>query len=188
MTEDLPQEIKTDRLLLRRWRESDGPLFAQMNADPKVMECFPSLLTREESDESMRRICEHFDEHGFGLWAVEVPGTAEFIGYVGLKYPTWQAWFTPCVEVGWRIDSRYWGNGYAPEAAKASLEFAFHAAGLKEIYSFTVPHNLRSRRVMEKIGMTHMQEHDFAHPILAPDHPLSRHVLYRISRSDFARS
>ena len=179
---DQPQEIRTDRLLLRRWCASDAHPFAVMNSDPKVMEFFPALMTQSESDESIQRFCEHFDQHGFGRWAVEVPGTAKFIGFVGLSQPAWQTSFTPCVEVSWRIASDFWGQGFAPEAATAALEFGFQALGLDKIFSFTVPANTRSRRVMEKIGMTHLVDQDFAHPILPPDHPLSRHVLYQICR------
>lgn len=181
-----PHEIRTNRLLLRRWRESDAPLFAELNADPKVMEYFPGTMSRAESDEAISRFCEHFEQHGFGRWAVEVPGSAEFIGFVGLSRPSWQTAFTPCVEIGWRIASDFWGQGYAPEAATAALEFGFRILELDEILSFTVPANMRSRRVMEKIGMTHAVDQDFAHPVLPLDHPLSRHVLYRIRQDQVA--
>ncbi len=174
--------ITTDRLLLRRWRPGDAEPFARLNADPRVMEHFPSMSTREESDQLIRRIEDHFDQYGFGLWAVEVPGLADFIGFVGLRIPPWDASFTPCVEVGWRLSAEFWGRGYATEAARAALEFGFRSLNLTEIVSFTVPGNVRSRRVMERLGMMHVPELDFDHPMVAPGHPLVRHVFYRIRR------
>jgi RimJ/RimL family protein N-acetyltransferase len=179
--------LETDRLLLRDWRDFDLAPFAALNADPQVMEHFPSLLTRDESDRYVERIRDHFARHGFGLWAVEVPGTAPFVGYVGLAVPRFEASFTPCVEIGWRLAREHWGRGYAPEAARAALHFGFERAGLDEIVSFTVPANLKSRRVMEKIGMRHDPADDFDHPSLPEGHRLRRHVLYRIGREESAR-
>jgi RimJ/RimL family protein N-acetyltransferase len=150
-----------------------------MNSDGRVMKYFPALLSREESDALVDRIESHFDEYGFGLWAVEIPAVAPFIGFVGLAVPRFQAHFTPCVEVGWRLASDYWNRGYATEAARAVLKFGFESAGLSEIVSFTVPANLASRRVMEKIGMGHNPADDFDHPSRPRGHPLRRHVLYR---------
>lgn len=185
MTDGLPLELRTDRLLLRRWRPSDAEPFARMNLDPRVMEHFPALMTREETETAIVRIEDHFAAHGFGFWAIEVPDVASFIGYVGLRRVPWDAPFTPNVEVGWRLAAEHWGNGYAPEAAQASLQFGFDALDLDEIVSFTVPENHRSRRVMEKIGMTFCPGEEFAHPMLPADHRLSVHVLYRLSRQDF---
>jgi RimJ/RimL family protein N-acetyltransferase len=180
--------LETARLRLRGWRESDLEPFAALNDDPLVMEHFPSRLTRAESDAMAASIGEHFARHGFGLWAVEVPGAADFIGFVGLSVPRFVSHFTPCVEVGWRLASEHWGRGYAPEAARAALRFGFEQVGLDQIVSFTVPANLRSRRVMEKIAMRRDPGDDFDHPSLAEDHPLQRHVLYRMSRVDWKRS
>jgi RimJ/RimL family protein N-acetyltransferase len=174
--------ILTPRLLLRLWRDEDLPAFAAMNGDPKVMEHFPKPLDRTESDAAAARIREHFVLRGFGFWAVEVPGVADFIGFVGLSVPTFETHFTPCVEIGWRLAFEHWGHGYATEAARVSLDFGFRHLALDEIVSFTVPANLRSRRVMEKIGMTHSPADDFDHPALPEGHPIRRHVLYRASR------
>ena len=174
---DLPREIRTERLLLRRWTECDRDPFAELNADPRVMEHFPSVLTRADSDAMVERIEAHFERHGFGLWAVEVIGQAPFIGFVGLAVPSFEAHFTPCVEVGWRLAARFWGRGYATEAARAGVAFAFDQAGLTEIVSMTVPENIRSRHMMERLGMTRDPADDFEHPTL-PDH--RRHVLYRL--------
>ena len=175
-------DLHTPRLLLRRWRESDLPAFAALNADPRVMEHLPKPLSREESDAMAARVRDHFARHGFGLWAVEVPGEAGFIGSVGLVTATFDAHFTPCVEVGWRLAQAHWGKGYATEAASAALDFAFGRLGLDEVVSFTVPANRRSRRVMERIGMRHDAEGSFEHPALPPGHSLRPHVLYRRRR------
>lgn len=179
---NLPSELRTERLLLRRWREADRAAFAAMNADPRVMEHFPAMLSRAESDALADGIEARFQERGFGLWAVEVVGDAPFIGFVGLSVPRFETAFTPCVEIGWRLAAEHWGRGYAPEGARAALAFGFDALGLAEIVSFTVPANVRSRRVMEKIGMTHDPGGDFDHPLLPEGHRLMRHVLYRIQR------
>jgi RimJ/RimL family protein N-acetyltransferase len=152
-----------------------------LNADRRVAEYLPSTLSRAESDSLASRIEAHFERHGFGLWAVEVPGVGEFAGFVGLALPRFEAHFTPCVEIGWRLDARYWGLGYATEGARAAAQFAFEVLRLKEIVAFTVPANIRSRRVMEKLGMTYSPEDDFDHPALATGHPLRRHVLYRLN-------
>jgi RimJ/RimL family protein N-acetyltransferase len=174
------RELRTDRLVLRRWLPSDREPFAALNADPRVMEYLPGVLSRAESDAFVERIEQHFAGLGFGLWAVEIPGTAALAGFVGLAVPQFSAHFTPCVEVGWRLAAEHWGHGYAAEAARAALAFGFSEAGLREIVSFTVPENLRSRRVMDRIGMSHDPADDFDHPTL-PEH-LRRHVLYRIRR------
>ncbi len=182
----LPREIRTDRLRLRRWREADRAPFAALNADPRVMEHFPAALDRAASDALADRIDRHFAEHGFGLWAVEVPGAAPFAGFVGLSIPRFAAHFTPCVEVGWRLAVECWGCGYATEAARATVAFGFAHLDLDEIVSFTVPANARSRRVMERLGMTHDPADDFDHPAVTAR--LRRHVLYRIRRTAEHRS
>ena len=155
-----------------------------MNADPRVMEFLPKPLDCRESDALAARIRDHFARNGFGLWAVEVPGVADFIGFVGLSVPEFKANFTPCVEVGWRLAHEHWGKGYAAEAARAALNFGFNSKrpALDEIVSFTVPANRRSRSVMERIGMTRSPADDFDHPALPEGHPLRRHVLYRAIR------
>jgi RimJ/RimL family protein N-acetyltransferase len=169
----------TARLRLRQLREDDLPAFRALNADPRVMEFFPRPLSAMESDTQAARIWHNMEEHGFSFWAVELPGVAPFIGLTGLSIPSFQAPFTPCVEIGWRFATAYWGQGYATEAANAALSFGFSHLGLAEIVAFTVPANIRSRRVMERLGMTHDSADDFDHPNLAPDHRLRRHVLYR---------
>jgi len=176
--------LHTGRVILRGWRASDRAPFAALNADPRVMEFLPGVLTRAESDAFADRIEAHFAERGFGLWAVEVPGRASFAGFVGLAVPRFEASFTPCVEVGWRLAHPFWGGGYATEGARAALEFGFGKLGLAEILSFTVPANVRSRRVMEKLGMSHRAEDDFDHPSLPEGHRLRRHVLYRLNQRD----
>jgi RimJ/RimL family protein N-acetyltransferase len=180
---NLPREIQTDRLLLRRWVQSDRLPFARLNADAQVMEHFPSVLTRDECDAMVARIESHFEQHGFGLWAVEVRDQIPFIGFVGLSIPSFAAHFTPCVEVGWRLAVESWGRGYATEAARAALAFGFGPLGLAEIVSFTVPENDRSRRVMERLGMTHNPADDFEHPSLPGRR---RHVLYRVSTNSYS--
>jgi RimJ/RimL family protein N-acetyltransferase len=175
--------LSTPRLRLRLWRDEDLPVFAALNASPEVMEFFPKPLDRAESDELADRIRGHFARHGFGLWAVELPGIADFIGFVGLAVPAFEAHFTPCVEIGWRLAQEHWGQGYATEAARAALDFGFQNLGLEEIVSFTVPANQRSRAVMERIGMTRSPADDFDHPSIPENHPLRRHVLYRVSRT-----
>jgi RimJ/RimL family protein N-acetyltransferase len=178
-----PQQIRTERLLLRGWSPGDKAPFAALNADPRVMEHFPNTLTRQESDGLIDPIEAHFAEHGFGPWAVEVPHVAPFIGFVGLSIPRFEAHFTPCVEIGWRIAAEYWNQGYATEAARAALVFGFDSLELEQIFAFTVPDNLASRRVMEKIGMKHNASDDFEHPLLPAGHPLCRHVLYKVFRT-----
>jgi len=175
-------EIRTPRLLLRRWRETDLAPFAAMNADPRVVEHLPGPMTSEASDAFVARIEANFVARGFDVFAVEVPDAAPLIGFVGLTAPRFEAAFTPCVEVGWRLAPEHWGRGYATEAARASLEFGFTRLALDEIVSFTVPANVRSRAVMDRIGMTHDPRDDFEHPALPEGHRLRPHVLYRIGR------
>jgi RimJ/RimL family protein N-acetyltransferase len=157
-----------------------------MNADARVMEHFPSVMSREQSDAAAERIAAHFENHGYGLWAVEIKDATPFAGFVGLSIPRFEASFTPCVEIGWRLAEEFWGHGYATEGAQAALAFGFNELKLDEILSFTVPANVRSRRVMEKIGMWHDADGDFEHPLLPEGHPLRRHVLYRIGRPSVA--
>lgn len=175
-------ELRTERLRLRRWLPADLEPFANLNADPRVVEFLPTVLSREQSDAFVARAEAHFDECGFGLWAVETLDGAEFAGFVGLSTPRFEAHFQPSVEIGWRFAAKHWGLGYATEGARAALSFGFDVLRLEGIVSFTVPANTRSRRVMEKIGMTRDPADDFDHPLLADGHPLRRHVLYRIAR------
>lgn len=147
------------------------------------MEFLPGLLSRTESDAMVDRIEAHFVRHGFGLWAAELRETGEFLGYVGLAVPQFESAFTPCVEIGWRLASNHWGRGFATEGARAAAGFAFDVLKLEELVSFSVPANVRSLRVMEKLGMTHDTTDDFDHPLLTVDHPLRRHVLYRMKRA-----
>jgi RimJ/RimL family protein N-acetyltransferase len=178
----VPRELQTERLRLRRWVAGDRVPFAALNTDPRVMEYLPAALSRDESDRFIARIEAHFDAHGFGLWALEIPDVAPLAGFIGLTIPGFEAHFTPCVEIGWRLAAGLWGRGYATEGARAVLTFGFETLQLGEIVSFTVPDNVRSRRVMERIGMTHNPADDFDYLTLPEGHPLRRHVLYRIGR------
>lgn len=182
--ETSPRTPHAERVVLRAWREEDLVPFAALNADPEVMRWLGGPQPRERSDELADRIRREMDV--FGLWAAEVPGVSPFIGFVGLQVPAFDADFTPCVEVGWRLARAYWGFGYASEAATASLSYAFDLVGLDEVVSFTVLKNVRSRRVMERIGMKESGEFD--HPSLPQGHKLERHVLYRIDRDDWRRA
>lgn len=184
--------LATGRLRLRHWQADDLPAFAELNADPEVMEYFPAPLTRAQSDALAARCDEHLRAHGWGLWAVEIAGAgsdrpARFAGFTGLAVPSFPAPFTPAVEIGWRFARWAWGHGYASEAAGLALAVGFEALELTEIVSFTAVPNRRSRAVMERIGMTRDADGDFHHPVLAPGHPLRRHVLYRLRRADWAR-
>jgi len=171
--------LETERLRLRTWRFADREPFALMNADPRVMEFFPGVLSKTESNSLADRIDAHFKVYEFGLFAAEIRATDEFIGFTGLAVPSFKAHFTPCVEIGWRIASSHWGRGLATEAAIAVLQHAFETLRMQEIVSFTAPANVPSRRVMEKIGMTYDAADDFEHPGLPEGHRLRRHVLYR---------
>lgn len=172
----------TDRLNLRDWKESDLGPFYDLNNDEDVIKYLPKALSREESDGMVHRIMTGIIENGFGLWAVEDRESNEFIGLVGLSVPRFEASFTPCVEIGWRIARKFWGKGYATEAARKALEIGFKEYNLEEIVSFTVPDNIRSRKVMERIGMSHKSDEDFDHPKIESGHRLERHVLYRLSK------
>jgi ribosomal-protein-alanine N-acetyltransferase len=175
-------ELETHRLKLRQWRDDDLAAFAALNRDPDVMQFFPNTLSRQESDDMAARIRHHIDVKGWGLWAVEVLGTIPFIGFVGLAIPRFDAPFTPCVEVGWRLARPAWGRGFATEAAQAAVSHALGPLGLTEIVSFTTRDNSRSRAVMERIGMQRDPADDFDHPSLDAGHPQRPHVLYRITR------
>ena len=181
------RRIETARLVLRFWHDDDLENFAAMNADPRVLEHFPSVLTRAQSDASAARIRAHLETHGYGLWAVERRDCPGFIGFAGLAHVSFEAPFTPGVEIGWRLAFEHWGNGYATEAASTAVSAGFEQIGLEEIFAFTTPANVRSRRVMEKLGFSRNPAEDFAHPALPAGHPLQRHVLYRLRRSSFRR-
>lgn len=180
-------ELRTSRLLLRRWRDADREPFAALNADPVVMEHFPAPLGRAESDALVDRVEHGLEERGWGLWAVEVPGAAAFVGFVGLNPATFDAPFTPAVEVGWRLAREHWGHGYATEGARAALDFGFETLALDEIVSFTTHGNVRSRRVLERLGMRHDPADDFNNPNVAPGDSLRPHVLYRLDRARWRR-
>ncbi|MGC2198601.1 MAG: GNAT family N-acetyltransferase [Stellaceae bacterium] len=167
--------LRTSRLLLRPWRDEDIAAFAELSADPVVMQHLVPL----PGWDARRRA--HWEEHGFGQWVVAIPDQASFIGVVGLETISYEAHFTPAVEVAWRLARDYWGKGYATEAAQAALDYGFEQLSLQEIVAMTVPANWRSRRVMERLGMTRSPEDDFDHPRL-PEGPLRRHVLYRLRK------
>lgn len=177
--------IRTERLILRQWTKEDQAPFAKLNSDPRVREYFTKLLTREESDESIKFMSDHIEKRGYGLFAASLIETDEFIGLIGLQDVSFKAAFnevTPAVEIGWRLDFNHWGKGYATEAAKASLKYGFETINLEEIVAITAIQNKRSRHVMEKIGMRYDPKDDFDHPRLPAGHPLTRHVIYRMSR------
>lgn len=191
--------LVTERLVLRQWRSSDLPSFAALNADAEVMAHFPAPLDHHESDALADRIASAIAVNGWGLWAVERRSGGDFIGFTGLSRPRFEASFTPCVEVGWRLARTAWGHGYAQEAARAALAFGWTDLGLDEIVSFTSVGNQRSRAVMERLGMRRtpprrpnpsaqnssgndLSEHDFENPMLPPGHRLRPHVLYRVAR------
>ena len=177
-------ELETERLLLRRWRPEDRAPFAVLNADPEVMEHFPALLTRPESDALADRIEAHMERAGWGLWVLEVRAAGAFIGFTGLARPGFEAPFMPAIEIGWRLARPAWGQGFASEAARAVAQFAFGALELEQIVSLAVVANQRSRAVMRRIGMHHDPDGDFDHPQVGPPH-LRRHVLYRLTAADW---
>lgn len=178
-----PAVLATSRLRLRPWRTSDLEPFAAINADSVVMRYFPSTLTRSESDELAQRIMAHFDEHGYGFWAVDVLDGPEFIGFVGLQNGPPYLPFAPAVEIGWRLAAAHHGHGYATEAASAALAYGFDTLVLDEIVAYTGPNNAPSRNVMRKLGMCRDAASEFSHPRLPRNDPNSRHVLYRIRRA-----
>lgn len=176
------EQLTTERLLLRQWLESDLAAFAALNADPAVMEFFPAPLTRAESDALAERARADLDRRGYGLWAVQVRATGDFIGFTGLAWQTFPAPFTPALEVGWRLARVAWGHGYASEAAVAAMARGFDTTEVEEIVSITARGNVRSRRVMERLGMAYDPADDFLHPNVPDGSPLKDHVLYRRSR------
>ena len=171
-------KIATERLILRNWLASDLKPFARLNADPVVMEFFPKVLTEEESNAMAARIKDRIEREGWGLWAVERKDTGEFIGFTGLSVPVVDLPFMPCVEIGWRLAKEHWGKGFATEAARAVLRFAFDELKLAEVVSFTAATNLRSQAVMRRIGMSDTGA-DFDHPNVPPGSRLRRHVLFK---------
>jgi RimJ/RimL family protein N-acetyltransferase len=178
-------DLRTDRLLLRHWRDDDRAPFAALNADPEVMRHFPAPLGREESDALADAIEADLEREGWGWWALEVSGTGAFIGFAGLRRVGFEAHFTPAVEIGWRLAREAWGHGYATEAARGAARYGFEELGLDEIVSFTAAGNARSRAVMERLGMTHDAGGDFDHPRVPEGHPVRRHVLYRLRADDW---
>ncbi len=176
--------IETERLILRSWKSEDANAYFKINQDPKVIEFLPGPYSMEYIIDFISRMNQQEIKQGYTLWAVELKATGECMGFIGLNYTDWEGSFTPAVEIGWRLGSQFWGKGYATEGAKAALDYGFNTLGLKEIVSFTVRENKASIRVMEKIGMTRDFEGDFGHPKLEPNHPLSMHILYRISPED----
>lgn len=180
-------ELDTERLRLRQWKGGDFPVFAELNSDPVVMEYFPALLQPEESDAMAERCRQLIAERGWGFWAVSLKDSGSFIGFVGLHKPKCNLPFSPCVEVGWRLHKLHWGKGYATEAATEALRFTFEILSLDELVAFTTISNLRSRSVMERLGMTDTHN-DFKHPDVEPGHPVSEHVLYKITRSEWQAS
>ncbi len=177
-------ELRTERLLLRQWKKEDFPLFAELNADPVVMEFYPDILTVAESNAMASRLESLISERSWGFWAAELVEDKTFIGFVGLHKPNYDLPVTPCVEIGWRLAKEYWGKGYATEAASVSLNFAFEKIGLTEVYSFTPVANKRSWLVMERLGMKNTCA-NFEHPIIPVNHPLREHVLYNITREQW---
>ena len=175
-----PVVLQGSRVRLRQWEARDCAPFAELNADPVATEFFPTTLTRVESDGLVDRLREAIAEDGWGFWCLEVDGSC--VGFTGLNVPNFEAPFMPAIEIGWRMLPRYWGHGYATEAARLALDFAFNVLHAPEIVAFTAVGNVRSRAVMDRIGMRHDAAADFDHPRVALGHPLRRHVLYRISR------
>ena len=174
--------LQTDRLILRRFLPEDTDAMVAINADPVVMECFPSTMPGEATLAHLERVNSHWDKNSFGLFAVVIRRTGQMIGFTGLSIPPYETPAAPCVEIGWRMTPTAWGNGYATEAATACLNWGFDELGLSEIVSFTFEGNVRSRKVMERLGMKRNTQDDFDHVKLPADSPLLRHVMYRLAR------
>ncbi len=172
--------IETPRLVLRSWRDADLEPWYAMNADPRVMEFFPSLYTREDAERTMAKMREYLERDGYGWWVLERKEDASFAGVIALQTVPFEAPFTPATEVGWRLAHAYWGSGYATEGARAALDFAFNERKLDEVVAMTALSNVRSQKVMERLGMTHDPRDDFDHPLIEAGHRLNRHVLYRV--------
>jgi RimJ/RimL family protein N-acetyltransferase len=173
--------LRTERLLLRRWCAKDLDPLTQLCADPLVMEHFPAPLSAEQADDLLQRLELSFQRHGFGFWAVEVTGEGPLIGFVGLNPVDSSLSFAPAVEIGWRLGREYWGLGLAFEAAQVALRYGFEELAQHEIVAYTAARNTRSRRLMERLGMTHDATEEFNHPQIDVGDPLAPHVLYRIT-------
>lgn len=180
-----PLIIRTQRLILRPWRNSDLKPFADLNADLKVMQFYPSPLSRKESDSLAEKIQREFFLRGYGFWAVEIPGEYDFIGYIGLNYWNLNMSFAPCIDVGWRLASEHWGKGYATEGARAALKYGFEVLEFSEIVAMATIGNVKSHRVMERLGMRHDPAENFEHPMVPKGDPLSWRVLYRLTRKEW---
>ena len=176
--------IETDRLILRQWKDSDRKPFAELNSDAEVMKHFPNILDESGSKQLVERLKAHIDEKGWGFWAVELKDTKDFIGLVGINSPSDNLPFIPSIEVGWRLSRKFWGRGYATEAAKASLKFAFENLAADEIVSFTTVQNKPSQSVMKRIGMVNVQE-NFQHPSVAVGSRHREHVLFKITKEEW---
>jgi RimJ/RimL family protein N-acetyltransferase len=172
------REIDTERLLLRQWRSTDFPAFAQLNGDEEVMRFFPSTLDEQDSNAMAQRCLDLVARRGWGFWAVQEKASGCFIGFIGLNDPVAELPFSPCVELGWRLRRAWWGKGLATEGARAALEFAFSELSLNEVVSFTSVLNARSEAVMKRLGMQR-DPATFEHPALPKGHPLRQHCLYR---------
>ncbi len=180
--------LKTERLILRQWRQEDLEAFALLNSDPRVREFFSGVLSRQESDASVKLMSDHIQRCGWGFWAASLIQTDQFIGFIGLEDVHFSAHFnklSPAVEIGWRLAFDHWGKGYATEGALAALQYGFEKLNLNEIVSFTAVNNTRSRHVMEKIGMQRDPLGDFDHPKLPIDCPIKRQVLYRLKSCEW---
>jgi RimJ/RimL family protein N-acetyltransferase len=175
-------QLDTPRLCLRRWRDDDRAPFAALNADAEVTRYLLGPLPRMVSDAMVDRMEQHFDAHGYGLWAIQRSDDRALLGFAGLQHVTFDAAFTPAVEIGWRMRRDAWGHGYATEAAAAALSDAFERVGLDAVVAFTVPPNVRSQQVMMRLGMQRDAAGDFDHPRLPLTHPLRPHLLYRLTR------
>ncbi|MCH9763573.1 MAG: GNAT family N-acetyltransferase [Gammaproteobacteria bacterium] len=187
----MPTIIETERLILRTWCDDDLEPMFRINQDPKVMEYFSALGSKEETQNHINRICKHQDEHGYSLYVVELKSTHKMIGFIGLLHrikAEFNVPFNPSIAIGWRLSLKHWGKGFATEGASAVLDYAFCVLGLPEIVSFTVTENKKSRRVMEKIGLTYNPDDDFDHPKAPDDSPLKQHVLYRITKKQYLQS
>lgn len=175
--------ITTERLILRKWCDNDIEPFVQMNSDPQVMRYFPAVMNRDQTLQAVDRIKQHFDDYGYGWFAVDLKSNGEFIGFIGFSHPRFESYFTPCVEIGWRLKAEHWGKGLATEGAIGCLQYGFETLNFERVYSFTAIPNIPSVTVMKKIGMKHIGE--FKHPMLSEDSPLSNHILYEITASKY---
>ena len=182
-----PVELRTKRLILRQWKQDDYPLFYRINADPQIMKFYPRTLAEDESNKMADKLRDLISLRGWGLWAIETIEGNEFIGFVGLHEPAYDLPVTPCVEIGWRLNKKYWGYGYATEAAEASLKYAFEELGLSEVYSFASLQNTKSCAVMQRLNMFDTGN-NFEHPNMPVGHELREHVLYKITKQQWKQS